>query len=178
MFQTVTRSWTLRSRRLVVAIASFVLASNLAAQRPDSVCGFARCGLNIIPRLTALDVVRGENEVRVGSLAFLWPSDVSPVFANDAIARGFAHRATSRRRVGAMMTDVGLAFAAGGVIGMLRDGGHIRGVSSVFAISGGVLVGASIPVHFAADADLSRAVWRYNQTTITRGSGAPSLFTP
>jgi hypothetical protein len=138
------------------------------AQAADSTCTYARCGLSIIPRLVGLDVVRGDGETRVGSLAFLWPRDVSIAFANDAEARSYAARATRRRRIAAVMTDAGLALAVGGAAGMLHDGGRIRGGSSVAAISGLVLLGASVPIHFSADADLSRAVWRYNATLALR----------
>jgi hypothetical protein len=55
------------------------------------------------------------------------------------------------------------------VVGMLRDGGHSRGATGFAAIGGAVLVSTSIPVHFAADADLSRAVWRYNQAITQSG---------
>ena len=60
------------------------------------------------------------------------------------------------------MTDLGFAFAVGGAAGMLHDGGRIRGGSSVATIGGLALLGASVPIHFSADADLSRAVWQYN----------------
>jgi hypothetical protein len=54
-----------------------------------------------MPRLSGLDVVRGDHETRVTSLPFLWSG-------------------------------------------------------------GAAMIGASVPLQFAADADLSRAVWHFN----------------
>jgi hypothetical protein len=170
------RSATKRSGlQLVVSVAATVAlliapAATTGAQGTvsDSTCTYSRCGLSIVPRLGGLDVVRGESEVRIGSLPFLWARDVSIAFSHDAGARSYAVRASGLRRIAAVMTDAGAFLIAAGAVGILHDGGRIRGVSSVAAMGGFALVGASVPVHFSADADLSRAVWRYNATLVAR----------
>jgi hypothetical protein len=68
----------------------------------------------------------------------------------------------------ALMTDLGALIAAAGVAGTRRDGARIRGVSSAAAIGGVALIGASVPIHFSVDAELSRAVWRYNAALASR----------
>lgn len=146
----------------VAIVLLFAPIMSTRAQGMDSNCTYTRCGLSIVPRLTGLDVVRGEAEARIGSLPFLWSHDVSALFARDAAARSFAVRATGRRRIAAALTDAGAFVIAAGAIGMLHDRGRIRGASPIAVVGGLALVGASVPVHFSADADLSRAVWRYN----------------
>ncbi len=154
--------------RLTIALAIVVLCGHLAsAQGVDSTCTYARCALNIIPRLSGLAVVRGAGETRVGLLPFLWSHDIALVFARDAEARSFATRAIRRRRTAAAMTDIGAFVAAAGAIGVLHDSGRRRAAFGIAFAGGTAMIGASVPVHFAADADLSRAVWRYNSAFAT-----------
>jgi hypothetical protein len=145
----------------LLAFASLSLPFSAAvAQTADSLCGYSRCALSIAPRLVALDVVRGDAEVRVASLAFLWPRDVSRTFVSDSVAHAFSKRAVRSRRLAAVMTDVGV-FAL--TAGALRSRGHAASAAGTAFLSiGGALVVASVPIHFSADAELSRAVWRYN----------------
>jgi hypothetical protein len=146
----------------LLAFASLWLPfSAAAAQTADSLCGYSRCALSIAPRLVALDVVRGDAEVRVASLAFLWPRDVSRTFASDSVAHTFAERAVRHRRVAAVMTDVGVFALAAGALRARGHGGSAAG-GALLSVGGGLVV-ASVPIHFSADADLSRAVWRYNE---------------
>jgi hypothetical protein len=148
-----------------VVLLAFVSLSlpfrRAASQTPDSLCSYLRCALSIAPRLVALDVVRGDGEARVASLAFLWPRDVTRTFFSDSSAHEFAKRALRRRRLAAAMTDIGVFALTVGVI-RFRAGGAPR-AATAFVATGGALVAASVPIHFSADADLSRAVWRYNQ---------------
>ncbi len=134
----------------------------LDAQALDTSCTYSRCALGIMPRLAALDVVRGDREERVGSLAFVFPHDVRAAFAgNEGATRRAAH-ALAIRRVGAILTTAGAALVvAGGVRAAAVP--HGRGPSIAVAAVGVLGFGASVPVHFAADAELSRAVWEYNR---------------
>lgn len=141
-------------RATATILAVVALAASVSAQTVDSSCSYASCALSISPRLMGLDVVRGTNETRVASLGFLLPHDPTRVFATDSIARRFATRALTHRRIGAALTDVGLVVA---VLGASQ--GKQAGTIGV----GLALVISSIPIHFSADADLSRAVWHHNR---------------
>ena len=139
---------------MVAALAIAARASG--AQSPDSACTYARCALNIVPRLSGLTVVRGEREARLATLAFLWPSSVTATFALDSSAFAHARSATRRRMVAALLTDVGAAI-------VVASGTHSPGAHRSTIVAGAALIAASMPVHFAADAELSRAVWDYNR---------------
>jgi hypothetical protein len=151
-----------RRIRSGLGLAVVMLARVATAQTSSRPCDYSRCALNIIPRLTALDVVRGDSEERVGSLAFLFPRDVSEAFAGSAEARAHADRAFGQRRVGAVLTNVGGALLAGGLIRTAATS-DTRRASIGTAIAGAALVGISVPIHFAADAELSRAVREFNR---------------
>jgi hypothetical protein len=146
---------------LTLFLAAGAIAPAASAQSTP-VCDYSRCALTIIPRLTALDVVRGDREERVGSLPFLLPRNISEVFAGSAPAWAHADRAFSRRRVGAVLTNVGGALLAGGVIRAALTPDHRR-ASIGTALAGATLVGISVPIHFSADAELSRAVREFNR---------------
>lgn len=161
------------SRRAVNLVAGAFIglalcSASLAAQSVDTSCTYARCALGILPRLTALDVVRGVGEERVGSLAFLFPRDVQGVFASNESAKRHAAHALSLRRVGAALTFAGgVLLVTGAVHAAASRNGRVP-----WAAAAGVGVatfGASVPVHFAADAELSRAVWAFNRDLTTSG---------
>src|SRR4051812_44362424 len=86
---------------LTLLLAAGALAPAASAQEGNrsaaSVCDYSRCALTIIPRLSALDVVRGDTETRVASLAFLFPRSVSAIFDGNDAARRHAARAFSQR---------------------------------------------------------------------------------
>ena len=126
------------------------------AQAVADHCEYARCSLDIVPRLTGLSVVRGASEERVATLPFLWPAPVAHIFGDDSIARRHASTATRRRTLAALFTDVGGALL---ICGATRFNG--AGRSAIGA--GAALIAASVPIQFAADAELSRAVWSYNR---------------
>jgi hypothetical protein len=156
-------------RATFAALALLLTTSGLTpmhAQTPDAACSYSRCALGIIPRLSSLDVVRGDREERVGSLSFLFPHDVRGAFAGSAPAQRHAERALSLRRVAAVLTTVGGVLAASGVVraAATRSG---RPLSVAAAGVGVAAFSVSVPVHFAADAELSRAVWDYNRDLST-----------
>ncbi len=127
------------------------------AQAADSSCSYARCSLMIMPRIAALDVVRGADESRVTSLAFLWPRTPVAPFATNAGARVHALHALHLRQLGAMLTDAAIGFA---VAGAFESRTHRS--SHLHASAAAILFAASVPIHFGADAELSRAVREYN----------------
>jgi hypothetical protein len=111
-----------------------------------------------MPRLSALDVVRGSSEDRVGSLAFLFPHSVNAAFRGSDTAQLHASRAYRLRRVAAGLTDVGILMGAAATTRVVPSSRRGIAVSVAFA-----MVASSVPIHFAADAALSRAVWAYNR---------------
>jgi S-adenosylhomocysteine hydrolase len=106
--------------------------------------------------------VRGESERRVATLGFFVPGDVSEIFKDDADALDAAREAVRLRRIGAVLTDAGIVMAATGLARALfqRDFDKLSGA---LTIAGAGSLGVSIPVQFAADGYLSRAVWLYNR---------------
>ena len=86
-------------------------------------------------------------------------------FAGSNPAQRHADRALRLRRVAAVLTTVGGALAASGAVraAATRSG---RAVSVAVAGAGVTAFSASVPVHFAADAELSRAVWDYNRDLV------------
>jgi hypothetical protein len=114
--------------------------------------------LTIVPRLSALDIARGSSEDRVASLAFLAPRSVSVAFRGSDAAQAHAARAYRLRRVAAGLTDMGILIGAAAATPMVPSPRRGVALSCAFAI-----VAASVPIHFAADAALSRAVWAYNR---------------
>jgi hypothetical protein len=83
---------------------------------------------------------------------------VTSAFIPSEAAAQHANAAFSRRRVAAVLTDVGVVFlasAATRAVGPARRG--------AVAATGIAFVVSSVPIHFAADAELSRAVWEFNR---------------
>ena len=92
----------------------------------------------------------------MATLPFLWPARVAHIFGDDSIATRHAVRATRRRALAALFTDVGGVLV---IAGATRFNGAGRSMIG----TGAALVAASVPIQFAADAELSRAVWSYNR---------------
>jgi hypothetical protein len=155
------------------------LATRAAAQRPtpaipavaspnDSACTYRSCAFGISPRWDGLAVVRGAEARRVANLHFFWPRDITGELRGaDSAAVGVdslvfhAQRAVALRRAGAGFTDLGVLTLAVAVARSLRDG-HVGHRDEVLA---GAALGAivvSVPLQFAADGELSRAVWWHN----------------
>jgi len=141
--------------------APAALPSAAAHAAADSACTYARCALWIAPRWHALDVARGDRRERAGTLDFFWPRDVRPTFAGSDSAVHAAGRAVRRRRLGAALTDLGAIGLAVGSARIARHG-DLHAPGGGLALAGVALLGASVPVQFAADGELSRAVWWYN----------------
>ena len=158
----VTRSLTRGARLAGAAIALSFAARTAAGQGADSTCGYERCALNIMPRLLALDVIRGSAEARVSSLGFLFPRRVTTLFVGSEPAQRHADHAFALRRVAAVLTDVGVVVAASAGTRALAASSHREGATAA-AIAGVAMVASSVPIHFAADGELSRAVWEYNR---------------
>jgi hypothetical protein len=106
-------------------------------------------------------VVRGERGGRLGSLDFFWPRDVRSSFAGSDSSSCYAGRALRLRRLGAVLTDLGGVALAVGAAQIARHG-DLDGRGGRLALGGLALLGASVPAQFAADGELSRAVWWYN----------------
>jgi hypothetical protein len=88
----------------------------------------------------------------------LFPHRVAPVFSSSDAATQHATAAFSRRRIAAVLTDAGVILLASAATHAIAPA-H-RGTA---AAVGAALVASSIPIHFAADAELSRAVWEFNR---------------
>lgn len=155
---------------LEMHVKRFVLLSALAVvpfaadaqARPDPNCTYQTCALGLAPVWDGLSVVRGESERRVATLGFFVPGDVSEVFKDDADGLDAAREAVRLRRIGAVLTDAGIVMAATGLARALfqRDFDKLSGA---LTLAGAGSLGVSIPVQFAADGYLSRAVWLYNR---------------
>lgn len=184
-FENMTASSPVVRRVLpVVAGLALVLSctSSAGAQRPaatgrmsategartDTACVYERCALGIAPRWNGLAVVRGRSSVRVANLHFFWPRDVSRALAGpDASAVGAdsaaaaARGAVRLRRMGAALTDGGVALLASAAVGAIASG-RARRSDRLLAGAGAAMLGVSVPLQFAADGALSRAVWWHN----------------
>lgn len=162
------------SRWLVQLGALTLVSMALPAQSPSSVtrdtaCSYERCALDIVPAWNGLAVVRGVEGSQVALLHFFVPRDVSlAVAGRDSTAIGAGHarsesyRAFQLRRSAAAFTDGGALLIAAAGISALRAG-HMRRQDAVLAGAGGAALAISVPLQFAADGALSRAVWWYNR---------------
>lgn len=155
---------------MVLGAASLFRASPLRAQTTvaaatspsaDSACSYARCALGIAPTWSGLNVVRGADGTRVAGLGFFWPRDLAPVFAGRDSAARYAARAVRVRRGGAALTDAGILLLGYAVARQIGTSGLRRG-DRVAAGAGVAAMAASVPLQFAADGLLSRAVWWHN----------------
>jgi len=141
--------------------------SAVEAAPHDSVCSYRACALGIAPAWNGLAVVRGTGGPRVANLHFFWPADISTALRGDPSARGAdsaaasARRAIALRRAGAALTDLGVVATGVAVVSGLRA----RRQRTQERVVGGVGFAAilvSVPLQFAADGALSRAVWWHN----------------
>jgi hypothetical protein len=168
------RNMPISAMPLVLVLVSAVAAATARAQggatvavQRDSVCSYRDCALGIAPTWNGLAVVRGTGGPRVANLHFFWPADISPALRGDPYARGAdsaaasARRALSLRRAGAVLTDLGVVATGVAVVSGLRA----RRMRTEERAVGGVGFTAllvSVPLQFAADGALSRAVWWHN----------------
>jgi hypothetical protein len=154
---------------LLATTATLARAQDSAtvAPRQDSACSYRACALAIAPTWNGLAVVRGQGGPRVANLHFFWPADISSALRGDPLARGAdsaaasVRRAVALRRAGATLTDLGVVATGLAVVG----GVGARRVGKRERVAGGMGVAAllvSVPLQFAADGALSRAVWWHN----------------
>ena len=167
----------------VCAASAHAAAQTTSASRPaDTTCTYQTCALSIAPAWDGLRVMRGGGGQRVANLHFFWPNDIDDVLrGSDGSAVGadsaaaHARRAVQLRWVGAGFTDAG-ALAIGAAVLRAIGAGHVSKRSQVIA---GVGLGAlviSVPLQFAADGELSRAIWWHNlRYARPPGSGVVAL---
>jgi hypothetical protein len=145
---------------LLLLVLPFIAGAASAQSAPDT-CTYRRCALTLLPVWNGLTIVRGENEERVGRLGFFWPEDVSPLFAGNPQALSYAKNAVRVRHNAAILTDAGAALLLVALIGGFADSGNTHTYQAI-AIGGAISFGVGVPVQFAADGELSRAVWWHN----------------
>lgn len=184
------RSTLLSFIPIVVAIAQGHAQTTSSSRAPDTACTYEACALTIAPAWDGLRVVRGSTGQRVTNLHFFWPVDISDelrgpdasIIGADSAAE-HARRAVELRRAGAGFTDAG-ALALGAAILRAIGAGHASTRTQVIA---GVGLGAlviSVPLQFAADGELSRAVWWHNlrfvrpATPAVATLGTPAIARP
>jgi len=148
------------SRRWVLAAAIVLLPITARAQAR---CDYATCALRIVPRLSGLDVVRGDANERAGSLSFLWPSaTLTRAFQDDAAATLLARSSVRKRRAAAVLTDAGGVL----IVAALIRGAAVRRDALPSVVLGGIgaaTLAISVPMQFAADEELSKAVHGFNR---------------
>lgn len=159
---------------MALACAILLPAGTLTAQAPsaasrDTACTYGRCALTIVPAWNGLAVARGVNGDRVALLHFFLPRDVSRDIAGPDSAMVGAERAREEgyhavqlRRTAAALTDGGALLLAVAGIRAIRAG-HARPQDAALAGLGGAAFAVSVPLQFAADGALSRAIWWYNR---------------
>ena len=125
-------------------------------------CTYESCALGLAPVWNGLAITRGISQRQIANLGFFWPTDVTPVFSGDAPALEAAEEAVRMRTVAVVLTDAGLVLLATGLAraGFQRE---FDGFSRVLTGVGAASLGVSIPLHFAADGILSRAIWWHNR---------------
>jgi hypothetical protein len=112
-------------------------------------------------------VVRGSVGRPVANLNFFLPRDITPSLVGDSTApsadsaRAHAERAVALRRAGAVLTDAGAA-AVVAVLAHVASAGRADRSDRVVAGAALASLLVSIPIQFAADGALSRAVWWHN----------------
>lgn len=151
--------WSLAPLLLLVFV-SVGHAADAESTSPDT-CTYRRCALAVLPAWNGLQLVRGENEEPVGRLGFFWSEDISPIFAGDPQALSYAKNAMRVRHNAALLTDTGAALLLVALIGGFIDSGNTDTYQAL-AIAGGISFAIGVPVQFAADGELGRAVWWHN----------------
>jgi hypothetical protein len=144
-----------------IALTAIPVAASAQARTPAN-CTYQTCALGLAPVWDGLAVVRGDSEKRVATLGFFLPGDVSAVFEDDPDALDAARDAVQIRQIGAALSDGGLLLAATGIArGLFRR--DWDGLSTILTAAGAASLGVSVPFQFAADGQLSRAVWLFNR---------------
>jgi hypothetical protein len=131
-------------------------------------CDYRLCALAIAPKWNGLAVVRGGSGRAVANLNFFLPRDIARqldsfdrrTIGSDSAAT-YVQRAVRLRRAGAFFTDLGLLSVAAAGTRALISQSNKRTNAFVAAAGFGALT-ISVPLQFAADGALSRAVWWHN----------------
>lgn len=156
---------------LLAMVARSGTAQVAATPYPTGVaveCSYRECALSIAPVWNGLTVVRGADGRRVANLDFFLPRDIAPALRGDAPGAAgadsaFAHaeRAVALRRVASVLTDVG---GVATIVAVVRaaSAGRARRPDQVVGGAGLAALLVSVPLQFAADGALSRAVWWHN----------------
>lgn len=167
-----------RSHRAVAVVFATLFATVLAllptaarAQRAEpsrlpANCDYRSCGYNIIAALHGLKVTSGTQETPVATLGFLWTRDISAVFEGEGQSE--ARAAVRTRRWGALLTDIGLALIVTGAVSAATNDLDER--AAHLMLGGAASLGLSVPIQFAADKHLARAVWQHNARYATGGT--------
>jgi hypothetical protein len=152
----------MRNVFLTIVFAAAVAVPVGAQQRAPGNCTYQNCALGLSPAWNGIDVTRGEDQVRVTSLGFFFPQDITHAFRDDPEAMDVARDAVRLRQAAAILTDAGLVLTATGLARALfqRD---FDTLSTALTVVGGVSFMGGVPLQFAADGALSRAVWLYNR---------------
>src|SRR5215218_8720087 len=152
---------------LLVVLAS---TARLSAQSATAcpVAGFSTCAVRAESHLLGgVHIVRGLDAADAGRARTFGGPDLSTLLAGSDSATAHAqHYTRSARRSGALGVVAAALFVAAAVVD-LRD----REVTDagVVLVGAGSAVGlASLSQHFAAQRELSRAVWWYNRDLATR----------
>ena len=147
---------------------AFVFALSLAAApavaqgRAPVNCTYQECAVGLSPVWNGIDITRGDSQRTVASLGFFFPQDVTHAFKDDPEAADVARDAFRIRQAAAIMTDAGLVLTATGVARALFQRDFDK-LSTALTVVGGVSFIGGVPLQFAADGALSRAVWLYNR---------------
>lgn len=166
------------ARITTLATLGFAVPTNHASAQTvaETACTYRRCALGIAPTWNGLAVVRGSDGQRVANLGFFWPRDVSGAFRSGAPPVGaivsfgeigidsavvHAQRAVHLRRLAAFFTDAGLILG-GYAIARAAVNSRLSTADRAVGITGAAAFGVGVPLQFAADGALSRAVWWYN----------------
>lgn len=141
--------------------ASRVQAQATTATAPSPPCSYSRCALGIVPAWNGLVVTRGAEHRREANLGFFWTASLDHLFADSDSARSYAQRAVKVRRVAAVLTNLG-GIALGYAAVKAVANGELHRADRIVAASGAAMFGVSVPLQFAADGLLSRAIWWQN----------------
>jgi len=151
----------------MLTVARAAGAQDAGTSRAEGACSYRDCGVGIAPAWNGLLVVRGSEQRRMANLNFFLPRDISPVLRGDPAALGadsaltHAERSVALRRAGAVLTDVG-AVAVVVAIVHAASAGKANANDRVVGGAGLAALLVSVPIQFAADGALSRAVWWHN----------------
>jgi hypothetical protein len=152
---------------LLMMIARRADAQGASVPGASDACAYRACALSIAPTWNGLMVVRGSDAARVANLNFFLPHDITPALRGDSTmvgadsARAQAVRAVRLRRTAAVLTDLG-AVAVIVALARAASAAHVTTNDRVVGGAGLAALLVSVPLQFAADGALSRAVWWHN----------------